>query len=109
MTNRAPSDPSPPPSAAAAAPTITATADIVITGVGFLPGHKVTICVTYIAEDISDYLNYTADLSGYLHAELPTSPATGALHITATDHRADPDGACGLLWSNTETLRACNP
>ena len=77
-----------------------------ITGVGFLPGHKVTICVTYIAEGISDYLNYTTDLSGYLYAELPTSPGTGALHITATDHRADPDGACGLLWSNTETFRA---
>src|SRR6516165_3807712 len=106
MTNRAPSDPSPPPSAAAAAPTITATADIVITGVGFLPDHKVTICVTYTAEGISDYLNYTTDLRGYLRAELPTSPAIGALHITATDHRADPDGACGLLWSNTETLRA---
>jgi hypothetical protein len=107
MTNRAPSDPS--AHAASGAPTITATADRVVSGAGFLPGHKVTICVTYIAEDISDYLNYTADLSGYLHAELPTSPATGALHITATDHRADPDGACGLLWSNTETLRACNP
>jgi len=106
MTNRAPSDPSAPPSAAAAAPTITATADIVITGVGFLPDHKVTICVTYTAEGISDYLNYTTDLRGYLRAELPTSPAIGALHITATDHRADPDGACGLLWSNTETLRA---
>jgi hypothetical protein len=106
LTNRAPSDPSPPPSAAAAAPTITATADIVITGVGFLPDHKVTICVTYTAEGISDYLNYTTDLRGYLRAELPTSPAIGALHITATDHRADPDGACGLLWSNTETLRA---
>ena len=80
-----------------------------ITGVGFLPDHKVTICVTYTAEGISDYLNYTTDLRGYLRAELPTSPAIGALHITATDHRADPDGACGLLWSNTETLRACNP
>ena len=107
MANRAPSDPS--ADAAPAGPTITATADRVVTGVGFLPGHKVTICVTYTAEDISDYLNYTTDLGGYLYAELPTSPATGALHITATDHRANPDGACGLLWSNTETLRACNP
>jgi hypothetical protein len=109
LTNRAPRDPGAPPSAASAAPTITATADYVITGAGFVPDHKVTICVTYTAEDISDYLNYTTDPSGHLYAELPTSPATGALHITATDHRTDPDGACGLLWSNTETVRACNP
>jgi hypothetical protein len=108
LTDPAPSDPSTPQSAASAAPTITVTADYIVTGAGFLPDHKVTIRVTYTAEDISDYLNYTTDPGGSLYAELPTSPATGALHITATDHRADPDGACGLLWSNTETLRACN-
>jgi hypothetical protein len=109
MTNRAPSDPSARQSAASAAPAITATADHVITGAGFLPDHKVTVCVRYIAEGMSDYLNYTTDPGGYLYAELPTSPTTGVLHITATDHRADLDGPCGLRWSNTETLRACNP
>ena len=103
MTNRAPSDPS--AHAASGAPTITATADRVVSGAGFLPGHKVTICVTYIAEDISDYLTYTTDLHGNLRAELSTSTAAGALHITATDHRTDPDGACGLLWSNMQMVR----
>jgi hypothetical protein len=39
-------------------------------------------------------------------AELPTSPGAGALHITATDHRSDPDSVCGLLWSNTQRVRA---
>src|ERR1700757_1110639 len=107
MANRAPSDPS--ADAAAVGPTITATADRVVTGVGVLPGHKVNICVTYTAEDISDYLNYTMDLGGYLSAALPTTPPTGPLPIPATRHRANPDGACGLLWSNTETLRASKP
>jgi hypothetical protein len=105
MTDRAPSTPQ---SAASAAPTITATTDYVVTGAGFLPDHKVTIRVTYTADDISDYINYTTDPRGCLYAELPTSPAGGALHITATDHRTDPDGACGLLWSNTETVRVIN-
>lgn len=103
MTDRAPSDPGTPQSAASAAPTITATADYVITGAGFLPDHKVTIRVTYTAEDISDFINYMTDPRGNLYAELPTSASTGPLHITATDQRTDPDGACGLLWSN-----ACN-
>src|SRR5689334_8778076 len=106
MADPAPSDPSAPQPSSAAAPTITATAGCVVTGTGFLPDHSVTICVTYTAEDINDYLTYRTDAGGCLHAELPTSAATGALHITATDHRADPDGACGRLWSNTETVRA---
>lgn len=87
-----------------AAPTITATAGNFVTGAGFLPEHDVTIRVTYTAEDISDYLTYTTGPDGDLYAELPTSPATGPLHITATDHRIDPDGACGLLWSNVQTI-----
>ena len=86
-----------------AAPTITATADCVVTGTGFLPGHHVTICVTYIADDVSDYLRYTAGPDGGLHVRVPTSPVAGALRIRATDHRADPDGECGLLWSNAHT------
>jgi hypothetical protein len=31
---------------------------------------------------------------------------TGMLQIAVTDHRPDPDGACGRLWSNTYTLGA---
>jgi hypothetical protein len=64
----------------------------------------VTVRVVYTAEDISDYLVYATDLRGILRAELPTSPGAGALHITATDHRTDPDGACGLLWSNAQMV-----
>jgi len=71
---------------------------------GFLPDRLVTVRVVYTAEDISDYLTYATDLRGILRAELPTSPGAGALHITATDHRTDPDGACGLLWSNTQMV-----
>ena len=104
MTDPPPNNPSTGPPAAVAAPTITATAGYVITGAGFLPDHDITIHVTYAAEVISDYLTYTTDPAGYLYAKLPTSPATGALLITATDHRTDPNGPCGLLWSNTQTV-----
>ena len=89
---------------ASTAPTITAVGGV-ITGAGFLPDREVTVRIAYTAEGISDYLTYTTDLHGNLRAELSTSPAAGALHITATDHRTDPDGACGLLWSNTQMLR----
>jgi hypothetical protein len=95
-------------SSGSSAPSITAAAGSIITGTGFLPSHKVTIRVSYTTEAVSDYLNYTTDTNGRLYAELPVSPGTGALHVTATDQRADPDGACGLLWSNTETLRTRN-
>jgi hypothetical protein len=105
LTDPAPNHPSTPAPTAVAAPTITATAGHVITGAGFLPDHDVTIRITYTAENISDYLTYTTDRGGDLYAELPTSPATGALYMTATDHRTDPDGACGLLWSNTQTVQ----
>ena len=90
--------------AASTAPTITAVGGV-IAGAGFLPDREVTVRIIYTAEDISDYLTYTTDLHGNLRAELSTSPAAGALHITATDHRTDPDGACGLLWSNTQMVR----
>jgi hypothetical protein len=86
------------------APSLTATADSVITGTGYLPGCRITIRVTYIAEDVSDYLTYIAGPSGDLHGCLPTSPTSGPVRITATDHRPDPKGVCGLLWSNTHTL-----
>jgi hypothetical protein len=109
LTDPPPNKPSPPAPAGVAVPTITATAGYVITGAGFLPDHDVTIRVTYTAEDTSDYLTYTTDAGGDLHARLPTSPATGALHVTATDHRKDPGGAGGLLWSNTQTLQPSKP
>lgn len=90
-------------------PTITAIAGPTITGAGFLPDHLVTVRVTYAADAINDYLTYRTDPNGALHAELPTSPTTGALHITATDHRTDPGGQCGLLWSNTDTFQPPHP
>ena len=97
MADPAPNKPS--------APSISATTEYLITGAGFLPDHAVTVRVTYTSEDISDCLTYTTDCGGDLHAELPTSPTAGLLHITATDHRTDPDGAGGLLWSNTQTVQ----
>jgi hypothetical protein len=89
---------------AATGPTIAAVGGV-ITGAGFLPAREVTVRIVYIAEDISDYLTYVTDPHGKLRGELPTSPGAGGLHITATDHRSDPDGACGLLWSNTQMVR----
>lgn len=85
-----------------AAPTIGAHGHVV-TGIGFLPGHNVTIRIARADDDINDYLAYTTDCDGYLHAELPTS-VTGMLHIAATDHRLDPAGECRKLWSNTYFL-----
>ncbi len=106
MSDPAPSDPGTHRPTASIAPRITA-AGCVITGAGLLPDREVTVRIFYTAEETSDYLTYTTDPDGNLHAELPTSPGAGALHITATDHRTDPDGVCGLLWSNTQTVRAC--
>jgi hypothetical protein len=85
-----------------APPTISAHGHLVI-GSGFRPDHNVSIRITRAGEDISDYLTYLADRDGHLHCELPNS-ATGTLSIAATDHRPEPDGACGRLWSNTCTL-----
>jgi hypothetical protein len=86
------------------APTITAVRGGVVVGTGFLPDHNVTVRITRPGEDISDYLTYTTDRNGYLHADLPATALGGMLRIAATDHRPDPDGACGRLWSNTYTL-----
>lgn|ERR1700757_5484076 len=74
-----------------------------VTGSGFLPDHSVAVRITRAGEDISVYLTYITDADGHLHCELPNS-ATGTLYIVATDQRPDPDGACGLLWSNACTL-----
>ena len=75
----------------------------VVTGIGFLPDHDVTIRINRRGEDVSDFLAYTADGNGHLYAELPTG-AIGTLYITATDHRVDPAGDCNTLWSNTYTV-----
>jgi hypothetical protein len=90
---------------AAPAPTISGCGHV-ITGSGFLPNHGVAIHITRAGDDISDYLTYTTDPSGHLHADLPASAAVGSVRITATDHRPDPGGPCGRLWSNTCTLNA---
>jgi hypothetical protein len=96
-----------PPHDKSPAPTIRATNECLITGAGFLPNQAVTVRVAYASEDISDCLIYKTDSGGGLYAELPTSPTHSTLYITATDHRADPDGVGGFLWSNTDTVRAC--
>jgi hypothetical protein len=74
---------------------------VLITGSGFLPNRSVTIRITYIGDDIVDYLTYTSDADGYLSAPLPQTAITETGHITVTDHRPDPAGDCGVLWSNT--------
>ncbi|MBV8178085.1 MAG: hypothetical protein JO045_04635 [Mycobacterium sp.] len=89
-----------------ATPAITVTPAGIVIGADFLPGHDVTVRITRSGEDVSDYLTYTADRNGYLYADLPATALTGMLRIAATDHRPDPDGACGRLWSNTYTLSA---
>lgn len=86
------------------APTIASADDTVITGTKFLPDHDVTVRVVYCVDDVTDYLAFTTDSHGELVAELPISPHSGVLAISASDHRPDPDGECGLLWSNTESI-----
>ena len=87
-----------------ATPTITATRGGVVIGTDFLPEHIVTVRITRPGEDISDYLAYTTDRNGCLCAYLPATALRGMLRITATDHRRDPDGMCGRLWSNIYIL-----
>jgi hypothetical protein len=75
--------------------------EVLITGSGFLPNHAVTIRITYLGEDIADYLTYVSDGNGGLSAPLPESAITECGHIAVTDHRPDLDGDGGPLWSNT--------
>jgi len=83
-------------------PSISASrADVLVTGSGFLPNRSVTIRITYIGEDVVDYLTYISDADGYLSAPLPETAVSETGHIAVTDHRPDPDGDGGLLWSNT--------
>ena len=83
-------------------PTISASCGhVLITGSGFLPNRSVTIRITYMGEDIVDYLTYVSDADGYLSAPLPETAVSETGQIAVTDHRPDPDGDGGLLWSNT--------
>ena len=74
---------------------------VLITGSGFQPNRSVTVRITDIGEDIVDYLSYVTDADGYLSAPLPETAVTENGQIAVTDHRPDPDGDGGLLWSNT--------
>jgi hypothetical protein len=85
-----------------AGPVISACRDqVLITGSGFLPNSSVTVRITYIGEDVVDYLTYTSDADGGLTAALPETAGAETGNIAVTDHRPDPDGEGGLLWSNT--------
>ena|SRR5271157_2537394 len=74
---------------------------VFITGTGFLPNCPVTVRIAYSGEDIVDYLTYISDADGGLSAALPETAVTQTGHISVTDHRPDPAGDGGLLWSNT--------
>jgi hypothetical protein len=87
-----------------AAPAITVTPVGVVIGTDFLPDHDVIVRITRPGDEVSDYLTYATDRNGHLYADLPLTALTGMVQITATDHRPDPDGACGRIWSNTYTL-----
>ncbi len=87
-----------------ATPAITVTRVGVVIGAYFLPDREVTVRITRPGESVSDYVTYTSDRNGNLRAELPATALVGILQIAATDHRPDPDGRCGRIWSNTYTL-----
>ncbi|MGO9384098.1 MAG: hypothetical protein ACLP4W_18905 [Mycobacterium sp.] len=74
---------------------------VLITGSGFLPNRPVTIRITCSGDDVVDYLTYISDADGGLSAPLPKTAITETGRIAVTDHRPDPDGDGGLLWSNT--------
>jgi hypothetical protein len=74
---------------------------VFITGTGFLPNRPVTVRIAYSGDDVVDYLTYISDADGTLSAPLPETAVTETGHITVTDHRPDPFGDGGLLWSNT--------
>lgn len=85
-----------------ASPIISASRDqVFITGTGFLPSHRATVRITHGGDDIVDYLTYCSDADGRLSAALPDTTVTETRNIAVTDHRRDPDGDCGLRWSNT--------
>ena len=87
-----------------ATPAIIVTRVGVVIGAGFLADREVTVRITRRGGSVSDYVTYTSDRNGDLHAELPATALRGILQIAATDHRPDPNGLCGRIWSNTYTL-----
>ena len=105
MPTDAPGNQPPAPLGRPAGPIISAfRGQVFVTGAGFLPNCPVTIRVMYTGEDIVDYLTYVSDADGRLSAALPESAITESGHITVTDHRPDPAGDRGLLWSNTVSV-----
>jgi hypothetical protein len=93
-----------------AGPTISAhDGQVFIMGTGFLPNCPVTIRIAHSGDDVVDYLTYTSDADGALSAPLPETAVTETGHITVTDHRPNPAGDRGLLWSNTVIVTATGP
>jgi hypothetical protein len=103
MPTPAGDSPSTPQAPMGAAPAITGAVGYVVTGTGFLPDN-ITIRITRSGDGVTDYIAYTTDANGRLDAALPTDPTADTLHVSASDHRPDPDSADGLLWSNTCTI-----
>jgi hypothetical protein len=102
MPTDAPGNHVPAPPVRPTSPVISASrGQVFITGAGFLPNRAVTVRITYIGEDIVDYLTYITDADGRLSAPLPETAVTETVHISVTDHRLDPAGDGGVLWSNT--------
>ncbi len=108
MPTDAPGTPAPPPKPAApAGPMIAASrGHVLVTGIEFLPNHPITVRISQEGEDIDDYLAYTTDGQGHLNATLPATAVTKTAYITASDHRPNPRGEQGLLWSNTVVVPA---
>jgi hypothetical protein len=107
MPTDTPRDHAPAPPIRSTGPIISASrGQVVITGTGFLPNRPVTIRITYTGDDVVDYLTYISDADGHVSAPLPETAVTENGHITVTDHRPDPDGDGGLLWSNTVIVTA---
>jgi hypothetical protein len=82
---------------------------VFIAGTGFSPNCPVTVRIAYSGDDIVDYLTYMSDADGGLSAPLPETAVTETGHITVTDHRHDPFGDGGLLWSNTVIVTPPGP
>lgn len=79
---------------------------ILVTGSEFLPNHPITVRISQEGDDIDDYVAYITDTQGRLTATLPTTSFTRTAYIAASDHRPDPRGDQGLLWSNTVVVPA---
>ena len=88
-----------------ATPAITVTLGYVKFAAAIPPGCEVTVRLTRPGQNVSDYVTYASDRNGDLYAELLGTALSGILEIAATDHRPDPGGQCGRIWSNTCTLK----